>query len=103
MDGKTNVAFAASKTRVYSASDISYNSKAGAYISGLVLARLITAVQQALEPEISLSDPTCYTDSQVSLCWIQGESKVWKQFVQNRVEEIKKLSPWSNLEALQGN
>ncbi len=33
------------------------------------------------------------TDSKVSLCWIRGVDRVWKQFVQHRVLEIRELLP----------
>ena len=34
----------------------------------------------------------CWTDSSVCLHWIKG-NKEWKQFVTNRVNEVKKLVP----------
>ena len=48
---------------------------------------------------MSLGDPRCFTDSQVTLFWIKGIEKDWRPFVQNRVEEIRKLTPvdiWSH-------
>lgn len=65
-------------------------------LSALLLARLISTVKQALEPELRLGDPTCHTDSQVALCWIKGRDKEWKQFVENRVLEIRELVPVSS-------
>lgn len=41
--------------------------------------------------EIALSEPTCFTDSKVSLYWMKGTDKEWKPFVQNRVNEIRRL------------
>ena len=35
----------------------------------------------------------CLSDSQVALCWIKGIDRDWKPFVQNRVEEIRRLVP----------
>ena len=35
----------------------------------------------------------CSTDSQVALYWISGEGREWKQFVQNRMIEIRRLVP----------
>ena len=62
-------------------------------LSALVLARLISTVQHALETEVELEDIRCYTDSQVALFWISGTDKEWKQFVMNRVIEIQSLVP----------
>ena len=62
-------------------------------LSALLLARLVEKVQEALQPEVELGESICYTDSQVALCWIQGQSREWKQFMQNRVVEIRKLVP----------
>ena len=48
-------------------------------LSALLLAKLVTSVQQALECETTLSEPICFTDSKVALYWILGfnrESKV---------------------------
>lgn len=62
-------------------------------MSALLLARLISSVGRAQQSEVKLEEPTCYTDSQVALYWIQGEAKEWKQFVQNSVTEIRGLVP----------
>ena len=62
-------------------------------LSALLLARLVNTARSALEHEINLGDPISYTDSQVALCWIFGVDKEWKQFVQNRVLEIRELVP----------
>ena len=32
-------------------------------------------------------------DSQVALCWITGVTKQWKQFVENCIQEIRRLVP----------
>lgn len=50
-------------------------------------------MQRALEPELPLENTYCYTDSQVALFWITGLNKEWKQFVMNRVVEIRSLVP----------
>ena len=60
-------------------------------LSALLLARLLTTITQALEPERRLGNPVCYTDSRIALYWIRGCDKEWKQFVQNRVNEIRTL------------
>ena len=62
-------------------------------LSALLLARLMKSVATSLGTELELEDPTCYTDSEVSLYWIKGIDRVWKQFVQHRVIEIRNLLP----------
>ena len=62
-------------------------------LSALLLSRLLTSVTQSLECELQLSPARCFTDSTVALCWIKGTDKSWKPFVQNRVDEIRKLTP----------
>ena len=63
-------------------------------LSALLLSRLMVSITKSLESILTLSEPTCYTDSKVALYWILGNSKEWKQFVQNRVTEIRKcISP----------
>ena len=64
-------------------------------LGALLLARLIKTVYSALESEILVTATLCYTDSQVALCWIRGEDKDWKPFIQNRVSEIRSLVPAS--------
>lgn len=62
-------------------------------LSALLLAKLMTSVSSSLDSQLTLSQPTCYTDSRIALYWILGSDKEWKQFVQNRVSEIRKLLP----------
>ena len=60
-------------------------------LSALLLATLISSVRIALETEIELNETLCFTDSKVSLYWIRGSKKEWKQFVENRVNSIRSL------------
>jgi len=48
---------------------------------------------KALETVIDVQMGSCFTDSKVVLFWIKGEGKQWKQFVHNRVTEIRALVP----------
>jgi len=73
-------------------------------LSALLLSRLITTVQEALKPELEITAIDCYTDSQVALCWIRGTHREWKQFVHNRVTEIRALVPpvcWKHCPGIQ--
>ena len=63
--------------------------------AALVLARLITHVNEALELNVTITNMTCWTDSRVTLFWIKGEERECKQFVRNRVNEISTLVPAS--------
>lgn len=55
----------------------------------------LVSVSSSLESELKLAQPICYTDSKVALYWILDSDKEWKQFLQNRVCEIRKLLPWA--------
>ena len=62
-------------------------------LAALLLARLLSNTMQALQPEQKLNKTSCYTDSKIVLYWIRGNDKEWKQFVENRVREIRTLIP----------
>ena len=53
--------------------------------------KLLTSIQAALQLELSLNHPMCFTDSKASLYWIKGVQHEWKQFVENRVIAIRSL------------
>ena len=68
-------------------------------LSALLLARLLSNVTDCLSMKLNLTQPRCFTDSQVALFWIVGLDKEWKPFIQNRVNEIRSLIPvqsWSH-------
>ena len=72
-------------------------------LSSLLLSKLLVTVKGALDSEISLGEPACFTDSKVALCWIKGHSKKWKQFVEHRVRTIRELVPaqhWNHCSGL---
>ena len=62
-------------------------------LSVLLLARLMTSIATSMGAELQLEEPICYTDSEVLLYWIRGVDRVWKQFVQHRMIEIRNLLP----------
>ena len=59
-------------------------------LAALILARLISAVREALTHVILIEEVFCWTDSITVFHWIQSD-KEFKQFVQNRIEDIHKL------------
>ena len=62
-------------------------------LSAVLLARLMTNITATLNAHLSLEEPRCFTDSQVTLYWIKGIRREWKPFVQHRVDEIRKFIP----------
>ena len=60
-------------------------------LSALVLSKLMDSIHTALEPELQLGDPVCFSDSMVALFWIRGTNHEWRQFVENRVNTIRSL------------
>ena len=87
-EGEGSVRFLASKTRIAPRQTVTIPRLE--LLSALLLARLVTTVLSALEPCLEVE---CYTDSTVALHWIKGTCKEWKQFVQNRVNEISQKTP----------
>ena len=62
-------------------------------MAALTLANLMTAVYKALIYTIKIDAVFNWIDSQIVWWWIQGDSRCFKQFVQNRVQKIRSL--WS--------
>lgn len=85
------VKFIASKTRVAPLQGLTIPQLE--LLSGILLAKLMTSIATALEPELDLKHPTCYTDSMVALYWIVGTDREWRQFVENHTCEIRRLIP----------
>ncbi len=50
-------------------------------LSALLLSKLMDNMSRALSLELPLGKPSYFTDSKVSLYWIQGQDKEWKPFV----------------------
>ena len=60
-------------------------------LAALILARLVSAVREALTQVIHIEEVFCWTDSITVFHWIQSD-KEFKQFVRNRIDEIHKLT-----------
>ena len=90
-DGCKCSSFVASKTRVAPLKTLTIPRLE--LLSAVLLARLISNITDSLSTRIDLMEPRCFTDSQVALFWIKGTGRDWKPFIQNRVNEIRKLLP----------
>ena len=87
--GVESTCFIASKTRVSPLNQ--QTTPRLELLSCLLLAKLISHVLEALKTVINVQIGSCFTDSKVALYWITGEGKQWKQFVHNRVTDIRRL------------
>ena len=93
--GKADVRLVAAKSRIAAPSK---KTKKGHTIprlellGNLILCRLMSTVQSALESEIKVDDVFFWSDSLVSLGWIKSWRKELKTFCQNRVTEIRRDS-----------
>ena len=61
-------------------------------MGALILARLMHKIREVIKPVVKINRLFCLTDSSVALSWIQIVEKSYKQFVENRVAEIRKLT-----------
>ena len=58
-------------------------------LGAMISARLVSTLLKSLPCEIK---PTFWVDSTAALCWIRHD-KPWKQYIQSRVQEIRKIVP----------
>ena len=86
---KVSVQFVAAKTRVAPVGGATIPRLE--LLSALILSQLMDSIHTALETELQLGDPVCFSDSMVALYWIRGTNHEWKQFVENRVNTIRNL------------
>ena len=59
---------------------------------GNLLSRLMDSVKKSLSKVLSISEVSLWTDAQVTLAWIRAENKEFQTFIENRVQEIRKLT-----------
>ena len=88
-DDTVDVQFLAAKTRVTPVLGVTIPRLE--LLSALLLAKLLTSIQNALHTDLPLDDPICFTDSKATMYWIRGVQHEWKQFVENRVTTIRNL------------
>ena len=88
-EDKYRTSLVAAKTRVAASTPMTIPRLE--LLAALILARLISAVREALTQVIHIEEVSCWTDSITVFHWIQSD-KEFKQFVQNRIEEIHKLT-----------
>ena len=62
-------------------------------LSSLLACRLTESVKRALDDVKSIDSVTYWSDSTVVLGWIRTSNKEFKQFVENRLREIRRLAP----------
>ena len=85
--GRNRVSLVTSKTRVAPVKEVS--TPRLELLAALIVARLITTVQQALKSVMEISKTVCFSDSMTVLYWLKGENSL-KQFCDNRVKEVNK-------------
>jgi hypothetical protein len=60
-------------------------------LAALTLAKLMKPVSDALDGVLNIAEIICWVYLQIVLWWINGKGKQYKQFVQNRVSQIREL------------
>ena len=51
---------------------------------------LVKNLQEAIENVVHIDEVVCWSDSLVTLYWINGTCNQFKQFIENRVSEVRK-------------
>ena len=85
-DGSATVSLVASKTKVAPLKKQSIPRLE--LLGALILARLREVITMSIS---NITECFLWVDSMTVLCWIQND-RVWKQYVQHRVDEIRKIS-----------
>ena len=90
-EGNTETLLVGSRTRValLEAKSTPRFELLGAVISS----RIFTAYESALQGVMKVDKILCFVDSTAVLYWILDSEKEWKQFVQNRIMEVRSLIP----------
>ena len=67
-------------------------------LGALISARLVITLLKSFPCKI---EPTFWADSTAAFCWIRHD-KPWKQYIQSRIQEIRKIvpeAPWKHCSA----
>ena len=56
-----------------------------------MLTTLIGSIRRAVSSRIKVDSTHCWTDSEVALCWIKGNRKLWKPWVESCVVNIRRV------------
>jgi len=87
-DGEVLTEFVASKARV---APIAKQSIPRLELLGvLILSRLVMRINGVLEGFVDIDEIICLSDSEVALWWIRNYQSEYKQYVEERVREIRK-------------
>ena len=86
--GTNNVSFVSSKSRI--AQSGGQTIPRMELLGAIILSRLIVKIKEALQIFVEVSDILCLTDPTVALWWIKNTASIYKQFVQERVKEIRR-------------
>ena len=87
-DGDISVNLLCAKSRVVPLKSVSIPRLE--LCAAVLLSNIVKKVCDCIQ--INFSKLSYYTDSTITLCWIQGVPQRWKTFVANRVAEIQSLS-----------
>ena len=88
--GNVTVSFVTSKSRI-APIKAKHTIPRLELLGNFILSKLVVSVSKALEEEMIIDKIYCWSDSKVSLAWINARNKEFKTFVQNRVLEIRKM------------
>ena len=58
-------------------------------LGALLLSRLLPVIEKSLSPVIDITKTIAWIDSSVAYSWMTNDSKTYKTFIQNRVNEIR--------------
>ena len=60
-------------------------------VACLLLTTSIGSIMRGVSSRIKVDSTHCWTDSEVALCWIKGNRKLWKPWVESCVVNIRRV------------